>query len=207
MQHDTDSRWEAMVPVVNGDVPVVVAAGGIREMQDAIAWAEDEGVRLVLRGGEDALYIADHLAAEQIPVLLTSTMDGPTRNWEGYTGNYGLAARLHEKGVRFAITGGSSAPYTHRLPYEAGVAVAFGLPADEALRAVTIQPATFLGIADRVGSLETGKDATLLITTGNPLDYLATVEQAYVQGREIDMMDIHKQLFEKYSEKVRQTGG
>jgi imidazolonepropionase-like amidohydrolase len=206
MQHDTDSRWEAMVPVVNGDVPVVVAAGGIREMQDAIAWAEDEGVRLVLRGGEDALYIADHLAAEQIPVLLTSTMDGPTRNWEGYTGNYGLAARLHEKGVRFAITGGSSAPYTHRLPYEAGVAVAFGLPADEALRAVTIQPATFLGIADRVGSLETGKDATLLITTGNPLDYLATVEQAYVQGREIDMMDIHKQLFEKYSEKVRQTG-
>jgi imidazolonepropionase-like amidohydrolase len=68
-----------------------------------------------------------------------------------------------------------------------------------------IQPATFPGIADRVGSLETGKDATLLITTGNPLDYLATVEQAYVQGREIDMLDIHKQLFEKYSEKVRQT--
>ncbi|HUF71085.1 MAG TPA: amidohydrolase family protein [Longimicrobiales bacterium] len=203
--HDTDSRWEAMVPVVNGDVPVVVAAGGIREMQDAIAWAEDEGVRLVIRGGEDALYIADHLAAKQIPVLLTNTMDGPTRGWEGYTGNYALAARLHEKGVRFAITGGSSAPYTHRLPYEAGVAVAFGLPVDEALRAVTIQPATFLGIADRVGSLETGKDATLLITTGNPLDYLATVEQAYVQGREIDMMDIHKQLFEKYSEKVRQT--
>lgn len=204
--HDTDSRWESMVTVVNGDVPVIVDADGIREMQDAIAWAEQQGLRLILRGGEDALYIADQLAAKQIPVLLTNTMDGPTRSWEGYDANYALAARLHEAGVQFAITGGSSAPYTHRLPYEAGVAVAFGLPAEEALRAVTIQPARILGIDDRVGSLEPGKDATLLITTGNPLDYLASVEQAYVQGRAIDMMDIHKQLFEKYSEKVRQAG-
>jgi imidazolonepropionase-like amidohydrolase len=192
--------------VVNRHVPVIVDAGGIREMQDAIAWAEQQELRLILRGGDDALYIADQLAAKQIPVLLTNTMDGPTRGWEGYDANYALAARLHEAGVQFAITGGSSAPYTHRLPYEAGVAVAFGLPAEEALRAVTIQPARILGIDDRVGSLEPGKDATLLITTGNPLDYLASVEQAYIQGRAIDMRDIHRQLFEKYSEKVRQAG-
>ena len=203
--HDTDSRWEAMIPVVNGDIPVVVAANDIQQIQDAIAWAESEGVRLVLRGAEDALYVADHLAAKRIPVLLTSSMDAPNRDWEGYDGNYGLAARLHEKGVTFAITGGASAPYTHRLPYEAGVAVAFGLPVEEALRAVTIYPARIMGIDDRVGSLEVGRDATLLITTGNPLDFLASVEQAYVQGREIDMMDIHRQLYEKYSEKVRQS--
>ena len=205
MSHDTDSRWEAMVPVVNGDIPVVVSANDIQQIQDAIAWAESERVRLVLRGAEDALYVADHLAAKRIPVLLTSSMDAPNRDWEGYDGNYGLAARLHEKGVMFAITGGASAPYTHRLPYEAGVAVAFGLPVDEALRAVTIYPARIMGIDDRVGSLEVGRDATLLITTGNPLDFLASVEQAYVQGREIDMMDIHRQLYEKYSEKVRQA--
>lgn len=202
---DTDSRWEAMVPVVNGDVPVVVSASSVQQIQDAIAWAEAEDLRLVLRGGEDALYVADHLAAKRIPVLLTSVMEGPNRSWEGYDSQYALPARLHEKGVPFAITGGSSAPYTHRLPYEAGVAVAFGLPADEALRAVTIYPARFLGIDDRVGSLEAGKDATLIITTGNPLDYLASVEQAYVQGRAIDMNDIFRQLYEKYSEKVRQT--
>ncbi|MBR9989524.1 MAG: amidohydrolase family protein [Gemmatimonadetes bacterium] len=203
--HNTDSRWEAMVPVVNGDIPVVVSANDIQQIQDAIAWAESERVRLVLRGAQDALYVADHLAAKRIPILLTSSMNSPNRDWEGYDGNYGLAARLHEKGVMFAITGGSSAAYTHRLPYEAGVAVAFGLPADEALRAVTIYPARIMGIDDRVGSLEVGRDATLLITTGNPLDYLASVEQAYVQGREIDMMDIHRQLYEKYSEKVRQA--
>jgi imidazolonepropionase-like amidohydrolase len=203
--HDTDSRWEAMVPIVNGDAPVVVSASSVRQIQDAIAWAEAEGVRLILRGGEDALYVADHLAAKQIPVLLTSTINGPERSWDAYDGNYALAARLHEKGVPIAITGGASAPYTHRLPWEAGVAVAYGLPADEALRAVTIQPATFLGIDDRVGSLETGKDATLLITTGNPLDFFANIEQAYVRGRSIDMMDSFKQLYEKYSEKLRQT--
>lgn len=203
--HDTDSRWQTMVPVVNGDVPVIVSASSVQQIQDAIAWAEAENVRLILRGAEDALYVADHLAAKQIPVLLTSTMDAPDRSWEGYDGYYALAARLHEKGVPFAITGGSSAPYTHRLPYEAGVAVAFGLPAEEALRAVTIYPAQFFGIDDRVGSLEPGKDATLLITTGNPLDFLASIDQAYVQGRAIDMNDIFKQLYEKYSEKLRQT--
>jgi imidazolonepropionase-like amidohydrolase len=90
------------------------------------------------------------------------------------------------------------------LPYEAGVAVAFGLPEDEALRAVTLAPAELMGIADRVGSLEPGKDATLLITTGSPLDYLSSIEQAYIQGREIDMRDIHRFFFEKYMEKLRQ---
>lgn len=203
--HETDVRWQAMVPVVNGEVPVVVSASGVQQIQDAIAWAEAEGVRLILRGGEDALIVADHLAAKRIPVLVTATMDSPERDWQAYDANYSLPAKLHAKGVPFAITGGNSASYTHRLPWEAGVAVAFGLPEQEALRAVTIYPAQFLGIDDRVGSLETGKDATLLITTGNPLDYTASIEQAYVQGRAIDMNDAFRQLYHKYSEKVRQT--
>jgi imidazolonepropionase-like amidohydrolase len=203
-RHNTDARFAAMIPAINGEVPVIVDASSVQQIQDAIAWAEAEKVRIVIRGGEDALYVADHLAAEQIPVLLTSTMEGPDRNWEPIDDNYALPAKLHAKGVRFAITGGASAPYTHRLPYEAGVAVAFGLPADEALKAVTINPATFLGIQHRVGSLEPGKDATLLITTGNPLDFMANIEQAYVQGRKIDMKDAFKQLFEKYFERLRQ---
>ena len=205
LPHDTDSRWEAMVPVVNGEVPVVVSANGVQQIQDAVAFAESEGLRIVIRGGSDALLVADHLAAKQIPVLLTSTLEQPDRDWQGYDSNYSLPAQLHAKGVPFAITGGSSASYTHRLPWEAGSAVAFGLPEEEALRAVTIYPARFLGIDDRVGSLEPGKHATLLITTGSPLDYLASIEQAYVQGRAIDMNDTFRQLYEKYSERLRQT--
>jgi imidazolonepropionase-like amidohydrolase len=84
------------------------------------------------------------------------------------------------------------------------VAVAFGLPEEEAMRAVTINAAEMLGISDRVGSLEVGKQATLLITTGTPLNMTSNIEQAYIQGREIDMNDIQKHFFKKYMEKIRQ---
>jgi imidazolonepropionase-like amidohydrolase len=201
----SDSRWEAMIPVLEGRVPVVVGADDIRQIQDAITWSEDEGVRLVVRGARDAGYIADHLASKQIPVLLTEVIAGPERDWEPYDAAYSLPARLHRAGVKFAIAGSSSAPYENRLPYEAGTAVAFGLPEEEALKAVTLNAAEFLGIADRVGSLEAGKDATLLITTGSPLEYASTVERAFIQGRDIDLNDIHRQFFTKYMEKIRQT--
>ncbi|MDE2882824.1 MAG: amidohydrolase family protein [Gemmatimonadota bacterium] len=200
----SDSRYAAMMPVIDGDLPVVVAADGAAQISDAITWAQEEDLRIVIRGGRDAIHVADRLVAEDIPVILTSTMSGPGRQYEGYDGAYSMPARLHEAGVRFAISGGSGSLYSNRLPFEAGVAVAFGLPEEEALKAVTINPAQFLGLDDRVGSLEPGKQATFLITTGTPLDMTSDIEQAYIQGRELDMMDIQKYFFEKYMEKVRQ---
>ena len=199
----SDSRWEAMVPVFDGTIPVIVAADEVRQIQDAIAWAAEEDVRLIIRGGRDAWHVADQLAAQQIPVLVTSVLASPGRAWEPYDAAYALPYRLHQAGVRFAITGGSSAPYTNRLPYEAGAAVAFGLPEAEALRSVTLYPAQMLGIDDRVGSLEVGKDATLLITTGNPLEYSTQVESVYIEGRAIDLNDQHRQFFEKYHNRRR----
>ena len=201
----TDSRYTAMIPALNGEIPVVVSADGAAQINDAITWAQEEGVRLVIRGGGDAIHVADRLVANDIPVILTSTMAAPGRDYEGYDGAYTMPARLYEAGVRFAISGGSGALYTNRLPWEAGVAVAFGLPEEEALKAVTINAAEFMGISDRVGSLEPGKQATLLITTGTPLDMTSDIEQSYIQGREIDMLDIQKFFFQKYMEKVRQN--
>lgn len=203
-RHETDSRYEAMIPVLEGTTPVIVNANDLRQIQDAVAWAQQEGVKMVLLGGRDAGYVAELLAARQIPVILTSVLDSPQREWEAYDKIYSLPARLHSAGVKFAIAGDGSAATSNQLPYEAGAAIAYGLPEDEALKAVTLYPAQFLGFADRVGSLEVGKDATLLITTGNPLEYASIVEQAYVQGRKIDMEDQHKKFFEKYSEKIRQ---
>ena len=199
----TDARYAAMTPALNGEMPVVVAADGVAQMNDAITWGLEEGLDLVIRGGRDAIHVADRLVAEDIPVILTATMSAPQRDWQAYDDAYTTPARLHEAGVRFAISGGSSSAYSNRLPWEAGVAVAFGLPEDEAIRAVTLNAAEFMGIDDRVGSLEVGKDATLIITTGNPLDTMTEVEQAYIQGRELNMLDIHRFFFEKYMEKVR----
>jgi imidazolonepropionase-like amidohydrolase len=204
--HDTDPRWEAMIPVLEGDVPVVVGADMVSQIQDAITWAEEEGVRLVIRGGRDAGYLADHLARLQIPVVLTSVLAAPGRTWEPYDQAYGLPARLHAAGVPFAIAGGAGAANANRLPFEAGAAIAFGLPEEEAVKAVTLYPARFLGIDDRVGSLEPGKEATLLITTGNPLEYATEVEQAFIQGRKLDMADQHRQFLRKYMERVERGG-
>ena len=200
----TDSRYLAMIPVFDRAVPVVVSADGAAQINDAVTWALEENLRLVIRGGRDAIHVADRLVAHDVPVILTSTMAAPDRDYEGYDGAYSMPARLHEAGVRFAISGGAGSLYTNRLPWEAGVAVAFGLPEDEALKAVTINAAEFMGVSDRVGSLEPGKQATFLITTGTPLDMTNDIEQSYIQGREIDMMDIQKFFFEKYMTKVMQ---
>lgn len=200
----TDSRLAAMIPALNREIPVVVAAEGVAQINDAITWGKAEGLRLVIRGGRDAIHVAERLKAENVPVILTSTMAAPSRNHESYDGAYSSPAALHKAGVKFAISGGSGALYSNRLPWEAGVAVAFGLPEDEALKAVTINAAEFMGVADKVGSLEVGKEATLLITTGTPLDMTSMIEQSYIQGREINMMDIQKFFFQKYLEKIKQ---
>ncbi len=203
-RHDLDTRWEAMIPVLNGEVPVVVNASEVRQIQDAITWSEEENVRLIILGGADAHLVTDHLRAKQIPVIVTSVLTSSNRDWESYDARYSLPSKLHEAGVQFAIAGGSSAAYAHRLPYEAGAAAAYGLDEDTALRALTTYPATILGLDDRIGTLEAGKDATLLITTGNPIEYSTQIEQVYVEGRESDMRDMHRQLYEKYREKVDQ---
>jgi len=200
----SDVKYAAMIPALDGAIPVVVAADGVAQMNDAITWAKQEGLKLVIRGGADAIHVAPRLKAENVPVILTSTMAAPDREYEGYDAVYSLPAKLHAAGVKFAIAGGSGALYSNRLPWDAGVAVAFGLPEEEALKAVTINAAEMMGIADKVGSLEVGKQGTLLITTGTPLDMTSNIDQAYIQGRELNMMDIQKWFFQKYMEKIKQ---
>lgn len=200
----TDSRYAAMIPALNGEIPVVVAAEGAAQISDAITWAKQEGVKLVIRGGRDAMQVAARLKAESVPVILTATMSAPPRSDDGYDEAYSTPAALYKAGVKFAIAGEGNALYSYRLPWDAGVAVAFGLPEEEALKAVTINAAEFMGVADKVGSLEVGKEATLLITTGTPLDMTSNIVQSYIQGREIDMNDIQKQFFKKYLEKINQ---
>jgi imidazolonepropionase-like amidohydrolase len=200
----SDQRFAAMMPAINGEIPVVVAAEGVAQINDAITWAKQEGVRLVIRGGRDALQVAARLKSENVPVILTSTMSAPPRSDDAYDEAYATPAALHKAGVKFAIAGEGNALYSYRLPWDAGVAVAFGLPEEEALKAVTINAAEMMGVADKVGSLEVGKEATLVITTGTPLDMTTNIVQSYIQGREIDMNDMHKQFFKKYMEKINQ---
>lgn len=201
---DIDIRLEAMMPLFDGSMPVVISANEVRQIQDAITWADEEGVRMILLGGRDAHLVTEQLLDHGIPVILTEVLTSPNRNWESFDARYRLPALLYDAGVQFAIAGIANPANANRLPYEAGAAMGFGLPEEAAVRAVTLEPARILGLDHRVGSISPGMDASILITDGNPIEYATQVEQVYIQGRKSDMQDMHRQFYERYSEKVRQ---
>ncbi len=202
--HPYDVRWEAMLPVLDGEMPVLVNVSGVAQIQAAIAWIEKEGLNAILAGSRDFGLVADQLAARDIPVMLTGVISGPDTNWEAYNQGYTTPRKLYEAGVDFCIAGEASAAYAYRLPHHAASAVAFGLPEEEGLKAITINAARILGIDDLVGSIEPGKDATLMITTGNPLELWTSKEQVFIRGRKLEMLDKHHRLYELYKEKHRQ---
>lgn len=203
-KHDPDLRWEAMIPVLQKKVPVWVNADEVAQIQSAVSWAEQEGVNLVIVGGNDAWRVAGLLKEKRIPVIYTNVLSSPARRFEAYDLVYSTPSKLAEAGVAFCIAGERSPSFSRNINHQAATAAAFGLPKDEALKAVTLYAAQILGIADRVGSLEKGKDATLMITDGDPLELSTSVLQVYIQGRKADMRDKHKQLYGKYQEKYMQ---
>ncbi len=205
LHHPLDVRWEAMKPLLDGEMPVFISVGEVRQVQAAIAWAKKENLRMVLAGRRDLDLVADQLAEQNIPVMLTGVISGPARNWEGYDEGYRIPRKLYEADVDFMITGDAGAASTYRIHHHAASAVAFGLPEEKALSAITIDAAKILGIDDLVGSLETGKHATFMITNGHALEMWTKKEQVFIQGREIEMLDKHKRLYKHYLEKHRQA--
>lgn len=201
--HNVDLRWEAMIPVLEQKLPVVVWADEIQQIQAAVAWAEQENLHIIIGGGHDAWRVADLLKKNEIPVLAGGILRLPDRRFEEYDEPFVLPAKLHHAGLLFAIITQGEAAHERNLPYEAAQAAAYGLPREEALKAITLYPAQIFGVADRVGSLEIGKDATLIVTTGDPLEIMSTVLMEFIQGRKIDLTSRHTMLYEKYKEKYR----
>jgi imidazolonepropionase-like amidohydrolase len=201
---DFDARWEAMIPLLERKIPLAVSANEVQQIQSAVALAEQEKLRLIIVGGADAPQCADLLKKYDVPVIITGTQRLPQRRWAGYDEAFTLPQRLKEAGIRFCIAGSRSASYSRNLPYQAGMAVAFGLDREDAIKAITLYPAQILGVSERVGSLSPGMDATLIVTSGDPLETPTHVEQAYIQGRRIELTSRHTRLRDKYQEKYRQ---
>ncbi len=199
--HATDLRWEAMIPVIKGDIPVIISASEYRQIQSAIEWAEKEDLQIILSGVAQASMVIPHLKDRDIPLIVNSVFSGPSRQWEPYDQSLSLPAKLYKAGIRFAISGEASAANTIRLPNHAAAAVAFGLPEKEALKSITLYPAQIFGIDNKMGSIEKGKDASLIIANGNLLHLSTQIEQVYIKGRKTDMKDHHKLLYEMYMEK------
>lgn len=207
---DTDLRWEALIPVLEGDLRVFFHAQTMTQIQAALHFAANEGIESpVIVGGLDAWRATDALLAQNAAVILSAVNTLPLRRWESYDTPYVAASKLHEAGVPFCIANSGDlfeVANERNLPYQAGRAVAHGLDPDIALKSVTLFPAQILGVADRLGSLEPGKEATFFVTNGDPLEVTTAVEQAFVRGREIDLSSRHTRLYEKYQERQRQLG-
>ena len=201
-----DLRLEAMIPVLKGELPLWIAANEIKQIQAAIDWAESKGINTVIYGGVDSWRLAKELKKMNIPVVISSVLSVPTRAWEGYDTGYILPNKLYQAGVKFCIGYSTFAGEQHNVRYNAAMAVAHGLPVDEGIKSITIYAAEIMGIDDRVGSLEIGKDATLIVTDGNPLEIVTSVSMEFIEGRPIDLDNKHKRLYRKYTEKYRQKG-
>ena len=202
----TDLRLESLQPVLSRKMPLLVHADSLAVIQSAVSFAVDQKLRLIIHGGYDAPLCAELLRKHDVPVIIAATYRLPRRRSDDFDSGYSLAARLHEGGVSFCISGGETTRTwnSRNLPYHAAVAVAYGLPYDVALRSITLSPAEILGVAKRVGSLEKGKDATLFVTTGDPLETPSNVTAAWVQGRSVDLTSRHLQLYRKYQKKYAQ---
>ncbi len=204
-----DLRLESMIPYVNGEKPIFVQANEVQQIEATVHWADRRKVTIIIVGGRDAWRVTDLLKKYNIPVIYQSVLALPTRRFEDYDQAYKTPRLLYEAGVPFCISGTGSSFATanlRNLPYHAAMAASFGLPKEEALRSITLYPAEILGVSDRVGSLEPGKDATFFIADGDPLDIRTQVEQCYIQGKKIDMSDRHKMLYRKYRQKYKQSG-
>lgn len=201
-----DTRWEAMIPVLEGKLPVIVDANEIRQIQAAVAFAERENIKLIVSGGYDAPDCAELLKRDNVPVIISSVHRNPSRRGDAYDAPFTVAQRLHDAGIQFCIAGGGGASNERNLPYHAATAAAYGLPKDEALKAITLYPAQILGAADRIGSIEVGKDATLIVTDGDLLEIPTHVELEFMQGRLVDLSDKQKILWLKYQEKYKRMG-
>jgi len=202
----TDQRWEAMRPVIAGEVPLFVHADSQAQIRAAVAFAREQGVRMVLVGGADAWRVAGLLAEAGIAVI-TRVYEVPMRRWEAYDTTFTNPAALAEAGVTFAFGSGPSGfstPMQRGLPFEAAKAVGYGLDRDRAVRALTLDAATILGVADRLGSLDAGKDATLFVVEGDPLEIISDVQMAWIGGRAVDLTSRHTQLYEKYQQRYQQ---
>ncbi|QOC23926.1 amidohydrolase family protein [Wenzhouxiangella sp. AB-CW3] len=203
-----NDQYAALEPVLEGEVPVFLHTQGERDMNAALDWANRQGFeRIVLVGGPDLQHLADRLALEDIPAILNSVYTMPPRAWEPYDEAYVAASNLAEAGVRFAITDGGSAfnaGNARHITFQAGMAAAFGLDSETALKTVTLWPAEIIGMGEELGSLETGKRATFFAATGDALEVTTQIQRAWIDGEEYDLSrDRQRQLYERYRERPR----
>ncbi len=192
-----DLKFEAMLPVLEGKVPMAVSVDKEKNILEAVKWADEQKVKIVIVNAKEFGKSLATLKEKNIPVILGPTLALPENEDGDYDEAFVRPTEVFKAGVKFAF-GSFNNEFVRNLPYQASAAVAFGLPMEEALKAVTINAAEIWGVGDQYGSIEKGKWADLMITDGDPLETRTQIKHLFIKGKQVDLSNKHQKLYEKY---------
>jgi imidazolonepropionase-like amidohydrolase len=193
-----DIKMDAMREVVQGKLPVMISVDKEKDILNAIEWiSEHSNVSFILSSVAEGWRVADKIAEADLPCLVGPVLRTPSRDYDNYQRPYQNAGMLQKAGVKVAIRTGETVN-VRNLPYNAGYAATYGMGQDEAIKAVTINSAEIFGVADKIGSIEKGKQANLFISNGNPFEPMTQIEQVFIRGFKIPMVNRHTKLFEQF---------
>lgn len=191
-----DLKLEALLPYLHGQRPVVVAAEEPNDLLTAMELANEFHLKVVLNHLSHSASLLDKVAATHFPVIVGPIYEQPKEN-ERYDAVFKLPAEMAKRGIKIAFAS-YDAHNARNLPYAAGYAVGFGLPHDEALKAITLNPAQIWGVDDKLGSLDTGKLANVVVANGDPLDVKTDVKHVFINGVEIPLVNRQTELRDEY---------
>ena len=197
----TDLKYEAMVPYVRGQRPIFFTVERERDIRSVAKFVAEMKVKGIIVGGQEAWRAADDLKKNNISVIYTNIYSLPVREDDAYDSLYEAPSKMQQAGIRFCISTGDQGAEVRDLPYQAGLAGAYGLSPDEALKSVTLYPAQILGVADKLGSIETGKMANVVVTDGDLLDPRTNIKYLFINGRLLPLTSRHTELFDSFKDR------
>jgi imidazolonepropionase-like amidohydrolase len=193
----TDLTLEPFLPILDRRQAMIVNAGTDAAVRDAVAWAERHNIRIVIRGGADLQRSAAFLREHNVPVILSTVLTLPPREDDFHAYTYQAPGALAAAGVRFAFSSGGY-QFSRDVPFQAGRAVAWGLDHDAAIRALTLDAARILGVDAKIGSIETGKLANLVVVDGDPLEIRSRIQHVIIGGRDVPLESKHTELYKRF---------
>jgi imidazolonepropionase-like amidohydrolase len=193
-------EMDQLAKAVSGELPLLIVVDAASDIQNAIKWVEGKNIKVIFSGVAEGWRVADEIAKAGIPVITGPVQELPTRQSDRYDTPYANAGKMAKAGVKVALRTDEE-ENVRNLPFHAAFAAAYGLGKEEALKAITINPAEIFGIADQYGSVEAGKRANLIISTGDPLETRSQIHHVFIDGYLIPMSNRHIRLYQEFLER------